>query len=68
MFMTKKFEKGLVTTLRELLLAEQQVAIKGLGVFRVEHQKQSTKRMPDGKTILLPPRDVVIFNGEELKQ
>lgn len=63
--MTKKFEKGLVHVIREQLLQGNTLTIDGIGTFEVEHQKQMAVRQESGKTILMPPRDVVKFTREE---
>ena len=62
--MTKKFEKSLVSLLREQLLSNKTVHLEGIGSFHVQHKKQSTIKNESGKTVLLPPKDVVIFTKE----
>ncbi|HAC15730.1 MAG TPA: hypothetical protein DCE78_07275 [Bacteroidetes bacterium] len=62
--MTKKFEKGLVHVLREQLLSNKTVAFDGIGTFHVEHKQQTTRKESDGKTVILPPKDVLIFKSE----
>jgi nucleoid DNA-binding protein len=62
--MTKKFEKSLVHVLREQLLNSRTVQFDGIGSFRVEHRKQTTVRNESGKTVLMPPKDVLIFSRE----
>jgi nucleoid DNA-binding protein len=62
--MTKKFEKSLVSVLREQLLSNKTVHLEGIGSFRVQHKKQSTVKNELGKTVLLPPKDVVVFSKE----
>jgi len=59
--MTKKFEKGLVHVLREQLLSNNTIHLEGLGSFHVEHKKQTTVKSDDGKTVVMPPEDVVVF-------
>lgn len=62
--MTKKFEKSLVHVLREQLLSGKSIHLDGIGSFQVVHNKQSTKRNESGKTVLMPPKDVLTFSRE----
>ena len=62
--MTKKFEKSLVHVLREQLLSGKTVQLDGIGTFQVVHKKQSTIRIESGKTVLMPPKDVLVFSRE----
>ncbi len=62
--MTKKFEKSLVHVLREQLLSGRTVHLEGIGSFHVEHRKQTTVRDESGKTVLMPPKDVLVFSKE----
>ncbi len=62
--MTKKFEKSLVHVVRELLLDGKTVHFDGIGSFHIEHKKQTTQSDTSGKTVLMPPKDVLIFVNE----
>lgn len=62
--MTKKFEKSLVYVLREQLLSNNTVQLEGIGSFHIEHIKQTTTKNDSGKTVLQPPKDVVVFTNE----
>ena len=66
--MTKKFEKGLVHVLREQLLSNKTIVFEGIGSFHVEHKQQTTRKESSGKTVILPPKDVLIFKSEVINQ
>jgi nucleoid DNA-binding protein len=66
--MTKKFEKGLVYVLREQLLSNKTIVFHDIGTFHVEHKQQMTRKESNGKTVILPPRDVLIFNSMDKNQ
>jgi nucleoid DNA-binding protein len=63
--MTQKFQKALVEVLRDQLLNQKIVHIHGLGSFRVDHKKQYTTKTEEGKSVIMPPRDVIIFTSEK---
>lgn len=63
--MTKKFKKAFVTVLREQIINQNQVFIDGLGSFHVEHKKQYTTKTEDGRTVIMPPKDEIIFTSEK---
>jgi nucleoid DNA-binding protein len=66
--MTKKFEKGLVYVLREQLLSNKTIVFDDIGTFHVEHKQQMTRKESNGKTVILPPKDVLIFNSMDKNQ
>lgn len=63
--MDQVFEKALTAVVRKHIMQQNQVFIDGLGSFRMEHVKQSTSKGKNGKTVINPPRDVIVFTPEK---
>lgn len=63
--MENVFEKALTSVVRREIMQNKQVTIEGLGTFRMEHKKQATTRGNDGKSVINPPQDIIIFTPEK---
>lgn len=63
--MERVFDKALTAVIRRQVMENNQVSIEGLGTFRLEHKKQSTSRGADGKSVVNPPQDIIVFTPEK---
>lgn len=52
---------ALAELIREEITKKNEVTIDGLGVFKPEHQKQYQKQFEDGRVVMMPPKDKIIF-------
>lgn len=52
---------ALNTLLREALTQGVPVTVPGLGTFAVQHQSSRIEELPDGRVVMQPPRDEVVF-------
>ena len=62
--MEKQLIKALRETMREELLRQHAIEIDGLGRFEAVHKEQHQKRTEDGKTVMMPPQDRIVFTPE----
>lgn len=46
---------------RERLMRRDSVTVPGLGTFTVQHDPSRAAETPDGRRILQPPADVIVF-------
>ena len=65
--MTKDFLQAFGITIRDQIIMKNSIEVEGLGVFSAEHTSQKQEKRADGKTIMLPPKDSILFkpNMEE---
>lgn len=61
--MTKDFLKAFAITIRDQVIMKNSVEIDGLGTFKAVHHSQKQEKRPDGKTVMLPPRDAIEFTS-----
>lgn len=61
----KKAEQEIVTLLAGQLKKHGQVQINGLGTFSITHQKQEQQQDNDGRIVMKPPADVIVFTPEK---
>ncbi len=59
------FIQAFTTVLREQLQAKKNVELEGLGNFKSIHIKQYQKPELDGRVVLMPPIDYVLFTPEK---
>lgn len=59
--MKQKFLKAFSQVVREQITRNCEVELKGVGVFRPEHQKQFQQQYKDGRVVLVPPKDTIKF-------
>ncbi|TNE71816.1 hypothetical protein EP331_08545 [bacterium] len=63
--MNDAFKQALISVLREQLQAKKTIELDGLGSFKSIHIKQYQKPEPDGRVVLMPPIDYVLFTPEK---
>lgn len=63
--MNDSFRKGLISVLRDQLHSKKTVEIEKLGSFKSIHIKQYQKPEPDGRVVLMPPIDYILFTPEK---
>lgn len=63
----RKLEEDIVAVITENLKKHYSVQVDGLGSFSVKHQAQVQKQDKDGRIVLLPPANVVVFTPEDQK-
>ncbi|MDX1617790.1 MAG: HU family DNA-binding protein [Balneolaceae bacterium] len=59
--MEKEFLAAFADIVREQLVKKNEVEIDGLGTFRSKHIKQVQEQYPNGRVVMMPPRDVIRF-------
>lgn len=62
--MDKPFEEVVAAVIRERVVRGDEVVLKGVGSFRKEHRNQYQKQFEDGRVVLMPPRDTIIFTPD----
>lgn len=55
----------LTEIIREEVTKKNEVVIEGLGVFKSSHQKQYQKQFDDGRVVMMPPKDEIIFVADK---
>ncbi len=60
----KTAEQEIVAILAGHLKKHSQVQISGLGTFSITHQKQKQQQEKDGRIIMKPPADIIVFTPE----
>jgi nucleoid DNA-binding protein len=66
--MNDTFRKSLITVLRDQLHQKRTVELEGLGTFKSIHIKQYQKPEPDGRIVLMPPIDYILFTPEKKEE
>ncbi len=51
--------------LREEMTKKNEVSVEGLGVFKPEHKKQYQKQFDDGRVVMMPPQDRIVFVADK---
>ena len=54
----------LADIVRDALTRGETIHVPGLGTFGVEHRSSQIEEQPDGKVVMRPPRDAVVFSAE----
>lgn len=62
--MEKEFLAAFADIIREQLVRKNEVEIRGLGTFRSKHVKQFQHQYPNGKVVMMPPKDEIKFISE----
>lgn len=62
--MEKEFLAAFADIIREELVRKNEVEIAGLGTFRAKHIKQFQEQYPNGKVVMMPPKDAIKFTSE----
>ena len=58
-------QRAFARTVRDLLRAGQDVAVDGLGEFRLYHRSARMETRPDGRRVVMPPQDAVLFEPDD---
>lgn len=61
----KNTESEIATILAAQLKEHGRIQINGLGTFSVEHRKQEQHQEKDGRIIMKPPADLIVFTPEK---
>jgi nucleoid DNA-binding protein len=61
----KNTEREIATILAAQLKKHARIQINGLGTFSVEHKKQEQLQENDGRVVMKPPTDVIVFTHEK---
>lgn len=59
--MNKEFIYAFKEVVREQLVNKNKIDLDGFGVFEVEHREQHQKKYDNGRVVLMPPADVIVF-------
>lgn len=59
--MDNEFAEAVGEVIREEVVRGNEVEIRGLGVFRLEHRNQHQKQFDDGRVVMMPPQDRIAF-------
>jgi len=62
--MKERLVEELAAIIREELMKRGTVSIPSIGSFRVEHQRHVRKETTDGKVVIAPPVDSLVFNSD----
>ncbi len=62
--MEKIFLKAFADVVREEVAQKNKVKINGVGMFKLEHQKQFQKQYENGRVVMMPPKDRIRFISE----
>lgn len=49
---------------RDEVVQKNEVKLEGVGSFRLDHQKQIQKQYKNGRVVMMPPKDRIIFIPE----
>jgi len=62
--MDKEFKQAVADVIRDQIVKKNDIKIPGLGSFRCNHVKQHQKQYENGRVVMVPPRDEIIFVPE----
>lgn len=62
--MDESFIKAFSEVVREQISQKSEVKLKGVGVFKPDHQKQYQQQFNDGRVVMVPPKDLIKFVPE----
>ena len=63
--MSDSAQRAFARTVRDLLSAGQDVAVSGVGEFRLYHRSARLETKPDGSRVMVPPQDAVLFEPDD---
>ena len=63
--MSDPAQHAFAQTVRALLVAGHDVAVSGLGEFRLYHRSARIETKPDGQRVVTPPQDAVLFEPDD---
>jgi nucleoid DNA-binding protein len=58
-------QRAFARTVRDLLRTGQDVAVPGIGEFRLYHRSARLETKPDGHRVMTPPQDAVLFEPDD---
>ena len=58
-------EQAIASIIAGTLKEHRDVSVQGLGSFSVHHQSQDHRQEKDGRILLDPPSDIIIFTPEK---
>lgn len=61
--MNKEFVHAFKEVIRDQLVSKNKVEVEGFGIFAVEHREQHQKKYDNGRVVVMPPSDVVVFKS-----
>lgn len=59
--MDQQFLSALSVIIREEIAKKNEVIIDGLGIFKPQHRKQFQQQFDDGRVVMMPPKDEIVF-------
>lgn len=62
--MDNEFLETLGIIIRDQIIMKNSVEIKGLGTFRAVHYNQKQEKGPDGRNVVVPPKDTIEFTAD----
>ncbi len=57
----ERFAAAFIDVVKSELISRREVAVPGLGVFRVEHRPSTFEESQDGTVRITPPVEVITF-------
>lgn len=66
--MDKEFTQAVADVIRDQVVKKNDIKIPGLGSFRSNHVKQHQKQYENGRVVMVPPRDEIIFIPENNRE
>ena len=63
--MDQTFLKAFVEVVKEEVSKKQSVQIEGLGTFQIKHQKQYQQQFDNGRVVMMPPKDQIVFKEDK---
>lgn len=62
--MDEQFLKAFSEVVRQEVARKNEVRLEGVGAFRHHHQKQFQKQFDNGRVVMMPPKDTILFIPE----
>lgn len=59
--MDQQFLGAFSEIIRDQISKKNEVTVDGLGAFKPDHQKQFQQQFDDGRVVMMPPKDKVVF-------
>ena len=62
--MDQTFLKAFAEVVKEQVSQKNSVQLEGLGVFQLKHQKQYQQQFDNGRVVMMPPKDQIVFKED----
>lgn len=62
--MDNTFLQAFAEVIKEEVAQNSPLEIEGLGVFQVEHRNQFQQQFDNGKVVMMPPKDHIVFTED----